>query len=284
MTGPKRILLVGATGRVGRMVWHHMKAAPSPDVTVIAQHRDPDRRDGLRWDLATPSDNALMGHEFDAVISLAGVTPGRGADLSHNTMLAEQVLEAAERAGIARVLIASSSAVYGAGDGTPFVEGDALSPVNAYGAAKVAMERACIRTTISQVCCLRIGNVAGADALLLNVARAAPGMPVDVHSFADGRGPARSYIGAKTLADALRALAVTDAPLPPALNFAAPGIVHMEDLAHAAGHPVRLAPAPDGARQHITLDCSHLARLYRFASDAADPAAMVAQWKETLPQ
>ncbi|AHM03752.1 hypothetical protein roselon_01364 [Roseibacterium elongatum DSM 19469] len=268
------------------MVTHHWRRAPPNGAVITAQHRDPDRADGLFWPLLDPSAKGPQPGAFDATICLAGVTPGPGADLSLNTGLAEAALTAAHRAGIGRVLVASSSAVYGAGDGTPFSETARTDPVNAYGAAKLDMERACApwRDKGVEVCCLRIGNVAGADALLLNVARSAPDQPLVIDRFADGRGPVRSYIGARSMADVLLTLATTPRDLPEVLNVAAPGHVWMEDLARAAGHPFDFRDAPPTAYQSITLACARLAALHDFAPDAADPAALVTQWKETLPR
>ena len=40
----------------------------------------------------------------------------------------------------------------------------------------------------------------------------------------------------------------------------------------------------EDVHQRITLDCHRLAALHNFAADASDPARMVAQWKDTLPQ
>jgi len=281
-----RILLVGVTGRVGRLVLHHWRATSPVSIEIIEQHRDPDRQGGFYWSLQEPPGERLAAQRVDAIVCLAGVTPGPGADLSLNTVLAQAVLGAAYQAGIGRVLLASSSAVYGAGDGMPFSETDATAPANAYGLAKLAMEQACApwRDAGLDICCLRIGNVAGADALLLNVARAAAVQPISIDSFSDGRGSVRSYIGAGTLAEVLRDLATCPDPLPQILNIAAPGVVFMEDLARATGHPYAFHPAPAGAHQRITLDCHRLAALHNFAADASDPARMVAQWKDTLPQ
>lgn len=286
MAEPKRILLVGSTGRVGRLVMHHWRAAPPSGVEIIEQHRNPNRDEGFFWPLQESLDDRLATLEIDAIVCLAGVTPGPGTDLSLNTRLAETVLEAAHRASIKLVLLASSSAVYGAGDGTPFSEGDASAPVNAYGAAKVEMEQACTpwRDAGLEVCCLRIGNVAGADALLLNVARAAKNEPLAIDCFKDGRGPVRSYIGARAMSDVLASLATSPTVLPEILNIAEPEFVFMEDLARAADHPFAYRPAQDDAFQWITLDCSRLSDLHAFEPDTADAARMVAQWKETLSQ
>jgi nucleoside-diphosphate-sugar epimerase len=281
---PGKILVVGGSGRVGKLVlprWHRIAAG---DVRLVEQHRDPGRETGVYWPLLTAAPGDLAAHGFDVIVSLAGVTPASAADLSLNTPLAVAVLQAAVTAGIPRVLLASSSAVYGAGNGIPLAEGSPLAPVTPYGSAKQEMEAACApwRARGLEVCCLRIGNVAGADALLSRAARAAPDVPLTIDRFADGGGPVRSYIGVETLADVLHHLATRTAPLPACLNIAAPREVAMTDLADAAGRAVERQSAPSDAQQRITLDCSALAALYRFAPASCDPAEMVAQWRRAL--
>jgi nucleoside-diphosphate-sugar epimerase len=213
-------------------------------------------------------------------VALAGITPGPGRNLGLNRPLAEATLDAGLRAGVTRVLLASSSAVYGAG-GIPFTEDAPCAPVNAYGAAKLEMEAACApwRARGLDICALRIGNVAGADALLLNVARTGPGGAVVIDRFADGGGPVRSYIGPATLAAVLATLCRHPGPLPEALNIAAPDPVAMTALAQAAGAHIETRPAPRGAHQRITLDCRRLAALHRFAPGDSTPAEMVRQWR-----
>lgn len=275
------ILLTGASGRVGRMVLRHW---PKARLKVTAQYRTV-RPGALCWD---PRDGprALVDHiaragtVFRAVVMLAGVTPGPGKDLALNRAIAEATLDAAARAGITRVLLASSSAVYGVGEAMH--EDAPCAPVNAYGAAKLDMEAACVawRARGIETCALRIGNVAGADALLLNVARNGPDRPVTLDIFADGGGPLRSYIGPGTLAEVLETLCLLDGPPPPVLNVAAPQPVPMATLAKAAGAGFRARPAPASAHQRITLDCRRLAALHGFRPADSDPAEMVRQWHE----
>ncbi|QXT39394.1 NAD-dependent epimerase/dehydratase family protein [Gymnodinialimonas ceratoperidinii] len=281
---PQRILLVGGSGRVGKLVLPRWRRIVTTADSLVAQHRDPQRETGLYWPLLTTAPKDLAAHEFDVIVSLAGVTPASAADLSLNTPLAVAVLQAALSANIPRVLLASSSAVYGAGDGTPFTEGSALSPTTPYGSAKREMEEACApwRARGLEVCCLRIGNVAGADALLSNAARTAPNTPLTIDCFADGGGPIRSYIGVETLADVLHRLATQAAPLPESLNIAAPREVAMTDLARAAGRAVAFRPASPGAQQRITLDCRALAERHLFDPASCEPFEMVAQWQRAL--
>jgi nucleoside-diphosphate-sugar epimerase len=277
------ILLTGASGRVGAMLracWRHA----APDLALVPQYRRAAPQGALQWDPLDGPD-ALLAHVADAgrpaaIVALAGVTPGPGRDLTLNRTLAEATLDAALRAGVRRVLLASSSAVYGAGDGTPFAEEAARAPVNAYGTAKLEMEEACApwRARGLDLCALRIGNVAGADALLLNVARAGPGGAVVIDRFADDGGPVRSYIGPATLAAVLATLARHPVPLPGALNIAAPEPVAMTALAQAARARIETRPAPPGAHQRITLDCRRLGALHRFAPEDVSPVEMVRQW------
>lgn len=284
-------ILLGGTGRVGRMLrWHW----PVGGHLIVPSRRE--GAGGLQWSpLQGPA--PLLAHLDQTgatprtMIVLAGVTPAPGVDeaaLQGNAALAVASLQAAQAAGIGRVILASSSAVYGVHpQGLPFAENDALHPLNAYGRAKLAMEAAAepFRDAGLEVCALRIGNVAGADALLhpLTTAPVTPRAPVRIDAFADGLGPLRSYIGPQTMARVLATLAANPAPLlPKVLNLAAPRPVRMRALALAAGWPVEMVPAPATAQQSITLDCTHLARLYPIEEKDSTPAEMVAQWKATL--
>jgi len=280
------ILLTGASGRVGRMVCHHWPAMV-PDLALTPQYRRDAPQGALLWDPGDGPGDLLSrmdctGESFGAVVALAGVTPGPGRDLSLNRDIAEATLEGACRAGVRRVLLASSSAVYGPGGGRPLDEDAPCAPVNAYGEAKRDMEEACApwRARGLDICCLRIGNVAGADALLLNVVRAGPGTPVLIDRFADGGGPVRSYVGPATLAAVLATLCRLPGPLPRVLNVAVPAPMAMTALAKAAGARYEMRPAPAGAHQRITLECSRLAALHAFAPGDGTATGMIRQWQQ----
>lgn len=282
------VLLVGASGRVGSMVAHHWIQC-SDKLPILAQLRTgATRPDCLIWDpLRGPQallDAVSAGGGFSAMVMLGGVTPGPGKALGLNRTLAEACLDAAMRAGISRVLLASSSAVYGAGAGAPLAETDACVPANEYGVAKLEMEQGCApwRARGMDLCMLRIGNVAGADALLLNVAKAAEGKAIEIDIFEDGRGPVRSYIGVQTLASVLQSLCIHPNPLPDILNIGAPQPISMNALADAACHPWRKRMASGQTPQSITLDCTLLASLHDFRSLDSRPEEMVRQWKETF--
>lgn len=129
------------------------------------------------------------------------------------------------------------------------------------------------------LCCLRIGNVAGADALLGNGAALKSGERLRIDSFDGGATPLRSYIGPHTLAKVLCELAQNHKTLPDVLNIGVSNPVEMAALAQAAGMAFDLVPAMGSAHQYITLDCAALARLYSFNATDSDPAQMVAQWR-----
>lgn len=288
-TTHRQILLTGASGRVGRMVLRHWQAWDAARAEITPQYRDAARPGALFWD---PKDGprALLEHMdrsgtgFDALVMLAGVTPGPGRDVAANPVIAGNTLAAAHGAGIKRVLVASSSAVYGAGGGSPLGEDAPCAPVNAYGAAKLEMEAVCDRWRERgiETCALRIGNVAGADALLLNVGHERPASPVTLDIFDDGAGPIRSYVGPRSMAEALETLCLLPDPLPSQLNFAAPRPVTMAALATAAGAPIRPRPAPEGAHQRITLDCRRLVARHDFAPSESEPMEMVRQWRAAI--
>ena len=258
--GMTRVMITGANGRVGRLL------RPWLGEAVIWCRRGPG--EALDWDpLAGPAPLLAYCESHgapDAVIQL-----GRGDDRA----IGLATVAAARKAGIPRVLLASSSAVYGFSRDADWDEGDPTEPPSPYGQSKLAMERACAGPGVTM---LRIGNVAGADALLTN-----PRRPLLLDRFPNGAGPLRNYIGPQTLARVLIALAKAHA-LPPILNLAAPRPVDMADLARAAGLPVERQPAPPHALARLTLATTRLEQIQTFEDTDSDPAAMVAQWQDSL--
>lgn len=260
--------LIGSTGRVGAMVARAWSQSTHPWHTAPVQTRRMDQPATDRhipWDI-TAQGAAGLARWMDqfgplqALVVLAGTTPATGQDMGDNVTLARHYVQAAQTLGIPRVLVASSSAIYGPGHGRPISETDPCAPINAYGQSKLDME-ADLQTLTgmgTEICCLRIGNVLGADALLLNAAK---GGAVQIDQFADGHGPMRSYVAPGVLGHILGHLAVQDAPLPFVLNVAQPSPVYMEDLAKAAGLDWDTRPAPENALQNLTLSCERLCAL-----------------------
>lgn len=278
-----RVVLVGSTGRVGSMVRRAWEADPLSGVEAVYQTRS---SVGLgHGDLAWhPLDGAkplrawveTTGH-IDAMVVLAGIIPASGRDLFLNASIAQACIEAALSVGIKRVLLASSSAVYGVSKDGPYCEDDELHPEGEYGQSKLQMEAICepFRDACIEICCLRIGNVAGADALLLNAGKG--GIKLD--QFPSGGYPVRSYIGPGCLARTLSSLVNSPLPLPHYINVAAPDSVSMKDIVEAAGVPWRSVIASEGKHESITLDCGALCGFHTFSAQDSAAINMVEEWQ-----
>lgn len=273
------LLVVGANSRVGRLL---IPAFRDAGVPVALTHRCPERLDSalpeLVWaPLEGPGpllDWCAEAGVPRAMLVLAGVTPGSGGDPQDNVSIGLACRDAARAAGIGRVLLASSAAVYGHDRATAWSEDDPVAPVSDYGRAKLAMERACAGPG---VCALRIGNVAGADSLLTNPVR-----PVTLDRFGSGDTALRSYVGPRTLARVVAAL--TRAPaLPPLLNVAAPRPVTMAEMAEAAGIAAGDRPAPPETPARLFLDTRRLESLMAFADSESTASGLVAQWRACQP-
>ena len=274
MTDPRPpILILGGTGRLGRAL---ARAWPA-DRPALWQHR-PGRAapasPALPWEILGDRPRPDLP-PLGGILSLAGPT-GNDTDLRDTTLrLARAAVHLGEEAGC-RVLLASSQAVYVPSrrpPGDPLSETAHAEPLAPYGRAKRAMELAV--ADAAHVTCLRLGNVAGCDALAAGVAEARrTGAPVTLDRFADGRGPRRAMIGAGDLAAMLPGLFAAPA-LPPVLNVARRGSVGMDAVLEALGQPFDWRAAGEGALHDLALDVSALAELCEVPD--ADAAALAAQ-------
>ncbi|MGR3762366.1 NAD-dependent epimerase/dehydratase family protein (plasmid) [Roseobacteraceae bacterium NS-SX3] len=275
-------VVLGATGRIGRILRREWPAlAAGADLRWQARHPQP----GAGWHVFAPLEEpaalARAAEGAEVILCLAGVVNARpGGDLEDNIRLAEAAVRAGAACG-ARVLLASSAAVYGNQQGL-LAEAAPLLPANAYGRAKAEMEALALALAADlgvSACALRIGNIAGLDAVLGGWR---PGFMLD--QFEDGRSSRRSYTGVQVLARVLAAVAALR-DLPPHLNIAQPGPIEMADLLRAAGRGFTLRPAPDTAIPEVALDVSRLAALLppEVPLPPADPARMAAEWAALAP-
>lgn len=276
------ILVLGATGRIGQILQICWESRGLTGSVLWQGRHDRSRYSAADADLAWAVFDPLKEPEalYEAargraiILCLAGVIPGRPGVLTDNQALACAAVRAGAKSG-ARVFLTSSAAVYGNGAGR-LVETTALAPVADYGRSKADMEREATRLGIElgvSVCSLRIGNIAGLDAIL---GRWAPGFSLDV--FADGTSPRRSYVGIEDLAQVLADLMMCP-DLPQALNVAAPEVLEMGHLLDAADLPWTSRPAPDTAIREVRLDTGLLQGLVASGKPTSDPARMVAQWQ-----
>ncbi len=167
-------------------------------------------------------DRALAG--VDAVVHMAaraGVRPSIRDPrpyVSINVQGTQSLLTAMRRAGVERLVYASSSSVYGARTEGPFRESDPVNrPASPYAATKMAGELLCHAASAAhglQVTCLRLFTVYGPRqrpemAIHLFARRALAGLPVQ--RFGDGRSM-RDYT---YVSDTVRGiLAAVDRPRP----------------------------------------------------------------------
>ncbi|MCC5972861.1 MAG: NAD-dependent epimerase/dehydratase family protein [Rubellimicrobium sp.] len=271
-------LVLGAGGRLGR-AWRAIHAAglwPGAGAPLWQMRRAAGNGpgDAVHWDLL--ADNAPPDPRIDraaGLIVLAGATAGNDEALALNTRLAEVALRLARERGLGPVLLMSSAAVYGQSP-APAREEDTPRPLNAYGAAKAAMERAVAGGPGGT--CLRLANVAGCDMLFGAAARG----PVRLDRFPDGAAPRRAYVGPWTLARTLLRLIELGkggVALPDVLNLAAPGTVGMDALLSAAGCRWDWTPAPATALPALALDTARLEALAPIPPEAGTAEALVAE-------
>lgn len=252
------VVVLGAHGRLGRLL-----RPVFPVAATWLGRGDADITDGSA--LRRVLDAA------DAVLCLAGVTNARFGPMEGNSDLALRTLDAAQVVGAGRVFLFSSAAVYGRVSGMLGEDGP-TAPLSPYGVAKLEMERiATAHTHPSTV--LRLGNVAGADAILGGWK---PGFALD--TLPDGSTPLRSYIGPATLARLLSDLCAAP-DLPPLLNVAAPGAVAMGALLDAADLPWLAQPANGDTIAKVVLDTTRLQRIATFAPHDGTPEGIVADWQ-----
>lgn len=265
-------LVLGATGRIGRLLQHSWTGAALRDQLLWQGRAVSGLKPGVAPVIFDPiSDPEALARAAAGrqILCLAGGIPRRGA-LADNWRLAEAALRGA--APGARVVLCSSAAVYGNQAGV-LTEGMDLYPATAYGQAKVEMEQrsAALAAELGiQLCMLRIGNIAGLDAILGGWV---PGFQLD--QFSDGTTPARSYIGMANLARLLADLLAL-AQLPLVLNLAQPGPVEMGALLTAAGRDWTARPAPEATIARVVLDTGLLQELVPVA--AAELGELVQDW------
>lgn len=272
-----RCLFTGSNGRLGRLLqraWPALRDAPP--ALWLGRSAPAD----LLWSTEQPLPTLPP---CGTLVALWGRTSGDARELALNSTLLDATLTLARHCGARRILHFSSAAVYG--PGIDLRESDTPNPESAYGRAKWAMERAIaalppegFRHTV-----LRLANVVGADSL-------APALlpqdaPVILDRFAAGHGPLRSYIAPGDLARVLAALALLPPEtLPACLNVTAPHPIDMQDLAQAAGRPVRWRPAPEGAIAQVTLNAGVISSLMPTLDWRATAADMIADWRELEPR
>ena len=260
---PCGVVVLGATGRLGRI----LRTYWGPEATVWQSRQ---QRRGYRTCDLLGNPQALQEALALArsVVLLAG-PGGRGGGI-HLSLT--RAVEAAMPAS-ARLILPSSAAIYGAQRGS-LTETTPPRPQTPYAFDKAAVEAWARGLPEGRTTVLRIGNVAGADAILGGWK---PGFQLD--RFMCGSGPRRSYIGPRSFAHVLAALLSHPGPLPPVLNVPAPGAIEMADLLRAANLPFSWRPAPRQSIKEVALETRLLETFVQFTPEMRTAAGMVAEWR-----
>ena len=172
MTVRKRVVVTGASGFLGRSLVVHL-SQNGHDVLALSRSADTGFErtgvaSGTMPDLADPEAgwDGLLRRD-DVVVHLAGLAHGSLDDERHdpiNHRGTVRLAEAAARASVAQLIFISSIAAQtGPAASNVLTEDDEPKPVNAYGRAKLAAERAVAASRLAHTI-LRPGVVYGENA------------------------------------------------------------------------------------------------------------------------
>ncbi len=309
------VVVTGAAGFIGSTLVDRLVAAGDDVVAVDALHgpRHPDTREAnLKRAIESPNVRfrpvdlleADLGHLFsgvDTIFHLAGrpgvqTSWGRGFDdhLRHNTFASHLLLTAARVAGVRRVVVASSSSVYGPVPSGSVAETRAPTPVSPYGVSKLAVEHvAAVEAERGlSVVCLRYFSVYGPrqrpDMAPFKVIDAAlGGSPFTL--FGDGR-QARDLTFVADVVDATLRAGVADLESGTVINVGGERPVALNEVvaevARLVGHdvPVERGPRPPGDPDRTAADVSRARALLGWTptTSLSDGLAHQIAWQRSL--
>jgi nucleoside-diphosphate-sugar epimerase len=143
-----KILVTGATGKVGSRLVHRLAAC---EHHVRALVRDAKRAETLRrenveivqGDLLQPASLVAAVRGIDAVVHCAAFFRGATEEQAHavNDLGTQHLARAARDAGVKRFVFTSTGLVYGPREGRPANEDDPCAPIDAYPLSKLAAEK-----------------------------------------------------------------------------------------------------------------------------------------------
>ena len=271
------LVITGAGGRLGRLLRCLWPEALDGRLVPVWYARKPLIPGVFSWNMGVDAAPDLPAGAV--ILHLAGSV----ATLAEYRASTLAICAAARVSGARHLFVASSGAVYRP-QALESREETPVAPATAYGTAKLSAEQAARDAMPVGLTLLRIGNIAGADALL---GGNGPGRRVVLDPVAGQNGPERSYISPTALAavfSRLAALAVEAAALPLILNVAQPGWIAMGDLLDAAGRDWGFGPPNAGVLPRLTLATDRLAALLPLpATTAADLVADLASLSGRWP-
>ncbi len=247
---------------------------------------DHERFVGVDDDLVAIDLNALF-QDTDVVIHLAGQPGVRLSWAEHfhlyvdrNITASQRLLEAARQTAVPRVVLASSSSVYGNAPSYPTTEDSPTRPFSPYGVTKLAMEQLAWSYAENwglPVVALRYFTVYGPRqrpdmGMHRFIAKAASGEPIVV--YGDG-GQVRDFTFVSDVAAATIAASKADLPTPAVFNVAggSSGTVNevLRLVSEHVGRPVRVR---HDARQPGDV---------RVTGGAIDLARRFLNWEPAIP-
>ena len=229
-----KVLITGGAGFIGSHLAAHLQAMG--DEPVALDNLSAGRRENLpasvRFIEADVLDASLEdtvgAGQFDAIVHLAGQTMVNASvedpafDARENVLGTIQVLEAARKGGVRRVIFASTAAAYGdvPQAALPILEERALAPLSFYGLSKVTAEGYLAlyqRLFGIEYVVLRFANVYGerqgdggeGGVISIFARAAAEGKTLTI--FGDGQ-QTRDFVYAGDIAAGIRAALYTAAP------------------------------------------------------------------------
>lgn len=258
-----KVLITGGAGFIGSHLAEQLRSAG--DEPVALDNLSSGRRENLPPDVklieADVLDEELFrivaDGRFDAIVHLAGQTMVNASladpvfDARQNILGTLQVLEAARRGGVRRIVFASTAASYGdvPESELPILETRSLAPLSFYGLSKVAAERylAMYRATFGlDYVVLRFANVygerqgEGGEGGVISIFARAIAAGEDIAVFGDG-GQTRDFVYAGDIAAGIRAALLTASPNT-AYNLSAAAQTSLREiiniLSHVAGRTI----------------------------------------------
>jgi UDP-glucuronate 4-epimerase len=168
----KRMVVTGAAGFIGSHLSNSLLRAgaavlgidrrnPQQDQTAAANLADLLSAPNFSYAVADLRTAPLGEHlrDVDVVFHLAaipGVRPSWGPRFedytSCNIFATQRLMDAATQLHVPRVVVASSSSVYGTTDGSPSKESDPPQPTSPYGVTKLAAEQLCLAHAAREDC------------------------------------------------------------------------------------------------------------------------------------
>lgn len=148
-----RVLVTGGAGYIGSHTVAALRdAGHDPLVLDTLEHGHPRAIPGVRLVVGDAGDRALVrdlvrAERVDAVIhfaarkSVAESVADPGAYFAANAAGSLELLRALADAGVDRLVVSSTCAVYGTPDALPVTEASPLRPENPYGESKLMVER-----------------------------------------------------------------------------------------------------------------------------------------------